>query len=199
PFDADKGTRLSFIQQLGDGDGQAWEELNRLYRPLICNWLRRFELQPSDVEDLTQDVMIVVASKVDEFSHNGRLGAFRAWLRTTTVHLTMNFLRKKRPASVGSNSFLELQQLNDAESELSREFNREHDRHVVKSLLKKITPQFKPSTVEAFRLHVVEEMNASQTAQQLGLTVKAVHIAKSRVLRRLRESAADWFDDLEIF
>jgi len=46
-----------------------------------------------------------------------------------------------------------------------------------------------PATWRAFRRQVVDECSASSVADELGLTANAVLIAKSRVLRRLREEA----------
>ena len=50
-----------------------------------------------------------------------------------------------------------------------------------------IQPEFAPSTWNSFRLLVFEERPASEVAETLGLSVNAVLIAKSRVLRRLRQ------------
>ena len=194
-MDDSYNTRITFIERLASGSEDAWVELDAVYRPLIVGWLSRYELQPSDRDDIVQEVLTVLAQQVGQFKHNGRLGAFRHWLRATTVNLTRMYLRKKNRA--GSERFSEmLQQLADPESKLSHQFDREHDQFLVGRLIDRVTPQFQPSTVEAFRLHVIAGTNAKETAEELGLSVTAVHIAKSRVLRRLREEAADWIDDV---
>lgn len=198
-MDGSEGTRITFIQRLASGSDEAWTELNAVYRPLILGWLRRYQLQASDSEDLVQEVLTVLALRVGEFEHNGRLGAFRNWLRTTTVNVTRTYFRKKNraPQAVGSDTFVEmLQQLEDPDSEQSREFNREHDQYLVSRLVDRVSAQFQPSTMTAFRMHVVQGKSAKETAAELGLTVTAVHIAKSRVLRRLREEAAEWMGDI---
>src|SRR5262249_61383166 len=100
------------------------------YRPLIFHWLRRYDLQASDAEDIAQEVMSVVVRRVGEFDHNGRVGAFRHWLRTVTVHTARNFLGRHahRPEATGSSAFLEmLGQLEQPDSDISRPFDRQHD------------------------------------------------------------------------
>jgi RNA polymerase sigma-70 factor (ECF subfamily) len=52
-------------------------------------------------------------------------------------------------------------------------------------------PQFAPATWEAFRRFALEGIPAAQVAAELGLTVNAVTLAKSRVLKRLRKEAGD--------
>jgi RNA polymerase sigma-70 factor (ECF subfamily) len=80
-----------------------------------------------------------------------------------------------------------LQQLEDPHSDLSRQWDCEHDQHVARHMLAAIEAEFKPSTWRAFWLLVLEEREPEAVAAEVGLSVNAVLIAKSRVLRRLRE------------
>lgn len=194
-------TRISFIQYLSHGKHRAWEEMDRTYRPLIYHWLRRYQLQSSDAEDIAQEVMAVVVRRVGEFDHNGRVGAFRHWLRTITVHTARNFLDKHghQPEATGSSLLLEmLAQLEDPASEASRLFDRQHDQFVLQAMLERVVEQFEPGTINAFRMHVLEGVDAKVTAGRLGVSPRVVYIAKSRVLRALREQAADWIDELSV-
>ena len=64
--------------------------------------------------------------------------------------------------------------------------------HILKDIprtnrMELIEPEFAPSTWKSFRLLVLEERPAADVAESLGLSVNAVLIAKSRVLRRLRQ------------
>ena len=43
-----------------------------------------------------------------------------------------------------------------------------------------------PLTLEAFRLHVVDELSVEDVASRLGTTPRMVYLAKHRCLRRLR-------------
>ena len=87
-------------------------------------------------------------------------------------------------------------QLADPASALSQAWNEEHDRHVTKILLQSIRLEFQPATWQAFERQVEHGLSASQVAAELGLSVNAVLIAKSRVLKRLREKAAGLVDFL---
>ncbi len=191
-------TKISLLQQLTSGEPDAWRELDEMYRPLIARWLRRYQLEASDVEDLTQEVMSLLIRDIGKFHHNGRVGAFRTWLKMTAVNLARNYLRRKNlPRGTGGSSFLErLDQLEDPHSNESRAFELEHDRAVVQRLLQRISNQFEPITFQIFRSHVLEGQSARETAEKLEVSVASVHTAKSRVLRRLRQLAADCIDDL---
>ena len=82
----------------------------------------------------------------------------------------------------------------DPSSELSRQWDEEHDRHVLRRLLDLIAPQFEPSTLAAFRRVAYDGVAPAQAAQELGLSLNAVLLAKSRVLSRLRQEAAGLID-----
>jgi RNA polymerase sigma-70 factor, ECF subfamily len=84
-----------------------------------------------------------------------------------------------------------LAQLEDPDSELGRLWDRDHDEFIVRRLMELIEPEFAPSTWKSFRLLVLEERPAADVAESLGLSVNAVLIAKSRVLRRLRQEGRD--------
>ena len=89
-----------------------------------------------------------------------------------------------------------LEQLEDAQSALSQQFDLEHNRTVIRVLLDRVSRQFESATIDVFQLHVVEDCPAEEAARQLGISVATVHTAKSRVLRHLRQNAAGWISDI---
>ena len=122
-----------------------------------------------------------------------REGSFRAWLRQVTVNKVRNYRRQRhRRPNVGldlADGFLE--QLADPNGDLAREWDRDHDKHVVEKLLSIVEPDFNPTTWQAFRRFGVDGESARAVGEDLGLSENAVILAKSRVLRRLREEAGD--------
>jgi RNA polymerase sigma-70 factor, ECF subfamily len=191
-------TSLSLLQRLqGAADPDSWQRLVALYEPLIHKWLRCARAPAADADDLSQEVLAVVVRELPRFAHNGRTGAFRSWLRQITVNRLRAFWRagRGRPQATGDSGFLELaEQLEDPDSSLSRAWDREHDEHVLARLLELIAPEFEATTLAAFRSVAVEGRPVEETAAALGISTAAVYIAKSRVLRRLREEAAGLLD-----
>ena len=68
------------------GDVASWRRLNDIYNPLIRRWVRPYVDQQADVDDVAQDVLTALVRELPRFEHNGRPGAFRAWLRAITVN-----------------------------------------------------------------------------------------------------------------
>jgi RNA polymerase sigma-70 factor (ECF subfamily) len=178
-------------------DGDDWTRLVDLYTPLIRAWLARQGLPRQEADDLTQEVLTVLVRRLPDFERQPRPGAFRRWLRTITVNCLRDHWRasKVRPRATGDSDFREtLEQLEDPDSGLSRQWEQEHDQHVARQLLEQIRPRFEPTTWEAFRRFALLGEPADQVASALGLTPNAVFIAKSRVLARLREEGAGLLD-----
>lgn len=178
-------------------DGLAWQRWHALYEPLIRGWLQRKRLVVSDRDDIVQDVLTVVVRRLPEFHHNGRVGAFRLWLKTIAINCLREYWKRLRdhPHRVVASNILN--DWADPHSSLSLEWDREHDRQLVQKLLAFLQPEFTPVTWQAFHQVVIEGKKASDVALALAITLNAVYIAKSRVLTRLRHEAAGLVDDPE--
>lgn len=191
-------TSVSLLQRLksAQSDSEDWRRLDDMYRPMINGWLGRASVPADDVPDLTQNVLLTVAAELPRFER-GRLGSFRAFLRTITTYRVRAYWRdrKRQPVASGGDEPLEfLGRLEDPDSALSQEWDREHDHVVYGKLLAIVKPDFQPATWEAFERFVLHEIPASQVARDLGTTENAVYMAKARILGRLREEGAGLID-----
>jgi RNA polymerase sigma-70 factor (ECF subfamily) len=191
-------TSISLLENLRqDPTESRWQRLVDLYSPLIRLWLRRYALIEQDVDDVVQEVLAVVVGKMPEFQRKPQAGAFRRWLRTITVNCLRGFWRAERfrARSADGESFADvLDQLEDANSALSKVWDQEHDDFVAQQLLAMIQPRFEAKTWQAFQRVALEGIPVDQAAQELGLTANAVFIAKSRVLQQLRQEAQGLLD-----
>jgi RNA polymerase sigma-70 factor (ECF subfamily) len=178
-------------------DPAAWPRLVALYTPLIRGWLRQHARLDQDADDLVQDILAVVVRKLPDFRREPRTGAFRRWLKNITVNCLRNSWRARRtqPVAPGNSAFAEmLRELEDPESALSRLWDQEHDRYVMHHLLGLIRPCFQPATWRAFERVALDGIPPDQVAEERGVSVNSVFIAKSRVLARLRQEGRDLID-----
>lgn len=190
-------TSQSLLQLARQGSATAWERMYRLYEPFVHGWLLRFGVNRQEVPDLCQDILTTLVEHLPSFRHSGRPGAFRAWLRTVTVNRAQLYWRDQgyRAKAPGGSDFCRLlEQLQDPDSSLSKEWDLQHQRHVLEGLLDGLAAEFEPATLGVFRRVALQGEDVSQVAEAVGMSVGAVYIAKSRVLRRLREEAADLLD-----
>jgi RNA polymerase sigma-70 factor (ECF subfamily) len=190
-------TRQSLLLRAQTGETNAWKDLTDLYRPLILGWLNRQGVPARDLEDLSQEVLLSVVRHLPGFQHSGQRGAFRSWLRTIVCRRTADYWRAldaDTQAQGGSGATAALQEIADPDSELNRQWDEEHDRYVVHCLLDLVDEEFEPVTLQAFRRLALDGVSGAETAQELGLSVAAVYVAKSRVLARIRQEAEGLID-----
>jgi RNA polymerase sigma-70 factor, ECF subfamily len=190
-------TRQSLLLRAQAGEANAWKDLTDLYRPLIIGWLNRQGVPAVDLEDLSQDVLLSVVKNLPTFEHSGHRGAFRAWLRTIVCSRTIDYWRAtdaSTQASGGSGATAALQQIADPDSDLNRQWDEEHDRYVLGCLLDLVEAEFEPATLRAFRRLALDGASGAEVAEELGLSVAAVYVAKSRVLKRIRQEAEGLID-----
>jgi RNA polymerase sigma-70 factor (ECF subfamily) len=188
-------TSLSLLQRLQRtrADAADWQRLHDLYLPLVRAWLFRVPGLGDEANDLAQEVLVVLFRELPSFRRR-RDGSFRAWLRQITLNRIRGFLRdrRRRPragADGGGDDFLA--RLEDPESDLSRQWDLDHDRHVFHKLLAVVRPDFEPATWQAFTRFALDGLPAAEVARELATTETAVVQAKFRVLKRLREEAGE--------
>jgi RNA polymerase sigma-70 factor (ECF subfamily) len=188
-----EATSPSLLRRAALGATDAWSQLDRLYRPFLLNWFFAHGSSPADAEDLTQDVMTVVFEEVKDFAHSGRVGAFRTWLRGVCLHRFQADRRSRqlRGAATGGTEFqMQLHNLADSGDDPADDWDREHDALMLREMLANLATAFEEKSLRAFGRLVFDGVAAPQVAAELGMSVGAVYIAKSRVLRRLRAEAA---------
>ncbi len=190
-------TRQSLLIRAQAGDEASWKDLADLYRPFLTNWLRHQSFPERDRDDLTQEILVSVVKSLPSFRHPGHPGAFRSWLRTIAANRLSDYWRSRNsraPATGGSSVDEILQEVTDPDSALNRHWDEEHDRYVLRCLFDLVEQEFEPKTFQAFRRLTLDDASGAEVAAELGMTVAAVYVAKSRVLQRIREEAAGLID-----
>lgn len=185
-------TRPSLLIRIRDSaDHDAWNQFVEVYAPLIHHFARKKGLQEADAADITQDVLRQVSDSIGRFQYAPNRGSFRAWLFTVTRNRILNFFTRdgrgaKGSGDTGVRQLLE-QQPADAEQ---ADWDREVEKHLFACAVERVRPEFRANSWQAFWETAVEGRSASGTAAELGISVGAVYIAKSRVLARLKEVVA---------
>ena len=191
-------TRISLLERLRTrSDHAAWDDFVRLYGPLIHRWLCEFRLQHHDACDVGQEVLVTVVREMPQFRYDPGRGSFRGWLRNVVTNRVLGYWRSRDQQRVvlGDSDFQKrLVELEDPSSETSRRWDDEHDSHVIARVLALVRTDFEPATWQAFSRVVMHGEKPTVVAASLGISVNAVHLAKARVLRRMRQEIAGLLD-----
>ncbi len=183
-------TRHTLIVKLRDpADAGAWREFVAIYEPLIYGLARRKGLQDADARDLCQEVFRTVSQAIDRWDADPSRGSFRGWLSRIARNLLVNFLTRRPYRLRGSGStsvqeLLEAQPVDDPSA--TALFEAEYRRRLFRWAADEVKGDFAPKTWDAFWRTAVEGRSPGDVAAELGLSVGAVYIARSRALARLR-------------
>jgi RNA polymerase sigma-70 factor (ECF subfamily) len=183
-------TNLLLLDRLRDmpRDEEAWSEFVLGYAPAIRRWCRTWGLQAVDSDDVTQTVLCKLARKMTTF-HYDRSRTFRGYLKTLTYYAVCDALeeirrRKDRPAST---TLLDWLVIVDTRNDLARCLETELRRDLFREAAARVMRRTEPGTWDAFRLLSLERLPGQDVARRLGMTVAAVYMAKSRVVKMLRQ------------
>ena len=185
-------TRASLVLRLRDaGDVAAWDEFVAIYGPLVFRLARRQGLQPSDADDLVQEVLTAVARQIDQWLQRPDRGRFRAWLRCVARNIAVNLLTRRPHGTVGYGGLepdATLVAIPAPDNDVSNEFDLEYGREVYRWAAEQVREAVATETWQAFHLTHVEGASIPDAAARLGVTVGQVYVARSRVMSRLREA-----------
>jgi RNA polymerase sigma-70 factor (ECF subfamily) len=166
---------------------------------MVYGWCLRSGLQPADAADVGQEVFAAVARAIDGYRHDREGDTFRGWLFTITRNKIRD--RPQRPGAVGAGGTEAQRRLVEIPAEQSDDFipMTDSDRASEKKALCRraielIRVEFEPRTWDAFWRAFVDMQASAEIAADLGISVNAVYLAKSRILRRLREEYAALVD-----
>jgi RNA polymerase sigma-70 factor (ECF subfamily) len=162
---------------------QAWDRFVDMYTPLLFAWAGRLGLSGHDAADMVQDVFTTLVEKLPEFRYDPQK-SFRAWLKTVLLN---RWRKHQRHQAVERRAALANLDTLAAEEQLPEFEEEEYRRYLVRRALALMEAEFQPATWKACWECVVRGRPAAVVAAELGISTNAVYLARSRVLRRLRE------------
>jgi RNA polymerase sigma-70 factor, ECF subfamily len=193
PAPGSRRTSRSLLQRARDGQPDAWQRLATLYELLVRSWCRRGGVATQDIDDVVQDVFAKAFASQDAFRHTQPSDSFRGWLHGVTRHRILEHFRRVRrqiAAAGGSEAQLMIHNQPELLAEPDDE-ERELCSQLYRRALEFIRGEFEPHTWQMFWLSVIDGRSTAAIASELGVTSAAVRQARSRILRRLREEAAE--------
>jgi RNA polymerase sigma-70 factor (ECF subfamily) len=177
-------TPASLLERLRQpAQEKAWERFVELYTPVLHSWARRSGCREADAADLVQEVLTLLVRKLPEFTYD-RHKSFRAWLHAVAHNCWHNLRRRAElPRAAGTPPLDELTAPYTADPFWETEYRQ----RLVGRALALMQAEFKPTTWKACWECVVGGRPAAEVARELGISLGAVYMAKSRVLARLRQ------------
>ena len=168
------------------GDREAWEEFERIYRPVIHRVASALGLQEADSLNVVQEVFVKVERAIANWRPGQPSGSFRKWLKTIARNSAIDVIRGRRPDSpVGGTTFQShLKSLEDRD--VVTQLRIELEREAFRWAADRIQNEFTPGTWDAFWQTMVTGESCSSYAKRVEKSIGSVYTARSRVIRRLQ-------------
>ena len=192
---SDNSVSSSVLERAKLGDQDAFRKITQLYAGLVYYWIRQVELSPEHAEDVSQQVFMAVSQNLKTFQRTKPADSFRAWIRVITRSKIADHRRKNTGVerAIGGE-----ESLNEVPDEVKDGEDEDDDRDkaiLYQKAVQFIKGEFSDKDCKAFLMLVVDGIPAKDVADNLGMSVNEVYIAKSRILKRLRVEFADLIDD----
>ena len=183
-------TDANVVRLAQEGDAVAFEEVYRLHSRRVYSLCLRMVGNPTEAEDLTQDVFLHLFRKIEMFRGES---AFSTWLHRMAVNIVLMRLRRKRIAKISLDSITSPAEESDAQL---KEFgvpdlrlNGVIDRITLQAAINELAPGYRAVLI----LHDVQGFKHNEIAEIFGCSVgnSKSQLHKARMLlRQLLQKAA---------
>lgn len=179
-------TSVNLLQRMQEpADQEAWNRFVMIYTPVLYQWSLHAGFTDTDAGDLVQDVLTILVRELPRFRYIDSRSSFRRWLKTVTLNKCRE-QQRKRQITLTLDLNAGLDEATDNEG-LEAGWDAEYHQSLAAHALKIMQQDFEETTWRACWEHVVSGRSAAEVGQELGLSEGAVYVAKSRVLKRLRQ------------
>lgn len=176
---------------------RAFLDLFELYNAALRGFASRQGVPVDQIDDVVQEVWVVVRTRLPDFQHNGRKGAFRKWLFQLVRGKVIDEVRRRQRHSPGqhqSTGFWDKRvdsETDDGEAEFAQELVRQalqkfyesappREREVFELYYSRFQESAPPNEAEDAAFHAV-------SAERFQLTLEASRAALKRAKVRVRE------------
>ena len=177
-------TRKDLLQKVHNNVQQAWTDFVEYYSTLIALCAKDFGLTDQENEELRQNVCLAVFKKDLTGQYDEKIGHFRTYLRKIISNSAIDILRKRKPT-------LPLTNATQVPEETEDKFEEEWRHFIYEKALQIVRQNCDNVTYMAFDLYARKGMPVKDVARTLQISEGQVFQAKSRTLKRLKETIAD--------
>lgn len=175
-------TRSSLLSRVLDPhDAASWGEFHAIYRPLLIRYAMHRGLDADAAEDVAQQCLTAVSQRLKKFE---KKRSFRAWLRGMVDHKVADHIssssKQVAPLQVEDGSM--------ADTGLAHLWEQTWNDRMVEVLREHLRSHFAEHTLKAFELYVLRDLPVEQIATILGMSPNQIYVAKSRIIRHLKEN-----------
>ena len=180
-------THKTLLMKIQDGDEISWKEFYDRYSSAILTICGRFGLNPSEAEEVRQNVMLKIFQNKLIFSYNDERARFRTYFNRIVRSCIIDFLRKKK-ALMPETPLENIPEQSAPDEALGNEeiFNEEWRKQCLSDALEILKEHVEPKTFLAFHMTSFQQKKVRDVAEFLQMNASQVYLAKSRCIAKLQ-------------
>src|SRR5947208_4545928 len=182
-------TRRSLVDRLVNWDDQKrWQEFFDTYWKLIYSTARKAGLTDAEAQEVVQETVITVAKKIDKLKYDPAIGSFKGWLLQITRWRIVDQFRKrepgeaKRPRDVDNRLTATIERIPDSRVvDLDEVWEKDWKENLFEAAIVRAKKTVDPKQFQIFDCYVRKAWPAQKVAEQLGVSLGQVYLARHRV------------------
>ncbi len=175
------------LRQPSAENAESWARFVHIYSPLIFEFSRRLKVPASECQDVVQEMLICVLKGIPKFQQQEQ-GSFRGWLFRLLRNVWIDRLRRKAISAEEIHARGVALSPEDP-SELIEE--AEYRQYVIRRVYQLVVSEFSEDQQRLFQQLVIESQPSALVAERFGLSINALYLTRSRILKRIREELAE--------
>jgi RNA polymerase sigma-70 factor (ECF subfamily) len=168
------------VRRAQTGDADALRDLVRLAYPLVRRWALVRTGDPTEADDLTQDVLVHVMQRLDGFQGAGR---FTTWLYTVVRRAAADrFRRRSRRARLEGDPRAAMEVTPETPPDPDARTQTDESLGVIEAFFRRLPPRQR----EVFDLAELQGLTSPEIARRLGIEPVSVRANLFKARRALR-------------
>lgn len=193
----DWNTQQTLIQRAQNPDDhQAWEDFVKFYESFVKMVLRKTNIPFHEEEDLVQAILLKVWKGLPNYECKKQNAKFRTWLSTIIRNTSITHFRKNEIEANKRDGLLKNIE-SVSESQIEAVIDNEWNEYVAGIAMEKVKEKFEGQAIEVFRSSL-QEKNAREISEELGIKEDTVYSLRSRVKRRLKQEISKLRELIEV-
>ena len=186
PRDDTRTTTLLLMRLHDASDRSVWNTVDERYRPILIAVARRLGLTADEAEDAAQSALSTFAEEYLQGRYDREKGRLRAWLISRMRYRVADTHRRRAQQQVecGDSAIAALPDEDDVASAFLQE--RRHTLLALAMERLRGASRADPRSLDAFELHVLRGVSATEVARQLDMKPNDLYMVKHRLLAHLR-------------
>ncbi len=185
----------ALVKRMQENEMEAFEEMVLLYQKKVYSLALHLTHNPSDAEDIAQEVFLRVFNKINTFLGKS---AFSSWLYRITVNVSFMKLKKQKKQRLSFDNLLPKYQDNGFHWGTVNDWSKKTDDSLLsnelKALILKGISQLPAKEKSVFVLRDIEGLSTEKVCEILEISVPAVKSRLHRSRLFLRKRLSTYFD-----